>query len=175
MTDELVPQEPFVITPELQAAMDTARERAVIDAAPELTFVEPQGEPFVTTPELQAAIDAALAAVLTRSYSGRNPALGKMVNCAVCRSRHREMGAKCEQVFTHRVDHDNYELLKENDKGELVPDYRTCAKEGERPTMKQLVGAAAFKKKRFHPHNGAARQLRKERRAAYLIKRKGLL
>jgi hypothetical protein len=61
------------------------------------------------------------------------------------------MGAKCEQVFTHRVDHDNYELLKEKD-GQLVPDYRTATKEGERPTMKQLMGAAAFNKKRFHPH-----------------------
>jgi hypothetical protein len=75
-----------------------------------------------------------------------------MINCQVCRSRHRKNERQCEQVFTHRVDHDNYELLRENDNGELVPDYRTCTKEGERPTMKQLMGAAAFNKKRFHPH-----------------------
>jgi len=109
-------------------------------------------DPFVTTPELQAAIDAALAAVLNRPYAARNPQLGKMINCQVCRSRHRKNEKQCEQVFTHRVDHDNYELLRENDNGELVPDYRTCTKEGERPTMKQLMGASAFNKKRFHPH-----------------------
>lgn len=129
MTDELVPKEPT-----LNKALSN----------------EP--EPFVITPELQAAIDTAVTAVQERTYAGRNPQLGKMINCQVCRARHRAMGNKCEQVFTHRVDHDNYELLRENEQGELVPDYRTCTKEGERPTMKQLMGAAAFNKKRFHPH-----------------------
>jgi hypothetical protein len=115
----------------------------------------PQPKPFVTTPELQAAIDAALAAVLTRTYAGRNPQLGKMINCQVCRSRHRKNVVQCEQVFTHRMKGDDgktYMLLKDDESGEPVPDYRTCTKEGERPTMKQLMGAAAFKKKRFHPH-----------------------
>jgi hypothetical protein len=108
--------------------------------------------PFVITPELQAAIQAAYGAVQNRTFAGRNPQLGKMINCVVCCSRHRKNEKVCEQVFTYRVDHNNYELLKENEQGELVPDYRTAAKEGERPTMKQVMGAAAFNKKRFHPH-----------------------
>lgn len=109
-------------------------------------------KPFEVTPELQAAIDSAVLAVRNRTYAGRNAHLGKMIKCQVCGLRHRQFERKCAQVFTNRVDHDNYELLKENESGELVPDYRTAAKEGERPTIKQIVGAAAFNKKRFHPH-----------------------
>jgi hypothetical protein len=159
MTDELVPQEP-VLTPELQEAiakaMDAAQERATIDTAP-ITFAVPQGEPFVITPELQAAIDAAIKVLAERTYAGRNPELGKMVNCAVCHTRHRKNVGNCEQVFTYRVG--DFELFRENEEGQLVPDYRTCTKEGERPTMKQVMGAAAFNKRRFHPHHSKIRLL----------------
>jgi hypothetical protein len=168
MTDELTPQEP-VLTPELQEAIGkaitAAQERATIDAAPELEWdkVPSTAEPFVITPELQAAMDAAIAAVKNRTYAGRNPQLGKMFNCAVCRSRHRKNEIACVQVFTNRVDHDNYELLKDDENGNLVPDYRTCAREGERPTQRQVVGAAAFNKKRFHPHPSKGKLLFIER------------
>ncbi len=105
---------------------------------------------FVVSDELQKAIDAAQINIKNRSFFERNPQLGRMVNCQVCRTRHRLNERKCVQVFTYRVG--DYELLKENDKGELVPAYRTCVEEGVRPTMKQVMGAATFKKKRFHPH-----------------------
>lgn len=115
-----------------------------------IPITEVQPEPFEITPELHAAMIEAFAVVQGRTYAGRNPQLGKMVNCAVCRQRHRLNERKCEQVFTYRIG--DYELLRENEEGHLVPDYRTATQEGERPTMKQVMGAAAFAKKRFHPH-----------------------
>lgn len=106
-------------------------------------------KPNYRTP-LEKATDAALAAIRNRPFSVRHPELGKMVKCQICQTRHRKNERKCGQVFTYRVG--DYELLKENEEGNLVPDYRTCAPEGERPTMRQVMGAAAFSKKRFHPH-----------------------
>jgi hypothetical protein len=106
-------------------------------------------KPNYRTP-LQKAADAALATICNRSFSARHPELGKMVNCQVCRSRHRKNERKCVQVFTNRIG--DYELLKEDEEGNLVPDYRTCVGEGERPTLKQVMGQAAFAKKRFRPH-----------------------
>jgi hypothetical protein len=100
--------------------------------------------------DAQKAINAALFEIEDRPFSGRHPELGKMVNCRVCGIRHRVNERKCEQVFTYRVG--DYELFREDENGELVPDYRTAVRPDKRPTMKQVMGRAAFAKKRFNPH-----------------------
>lgn len=134
MTDELIPLEP------------------IVEIAP---------APFVISAELQAALDDAEKIIESRTFSDRHPELGKMISCRVCGTRHRKNEKKCEQVFTYRVDEDNsnttrprlaYELYRENEKGELVPDYRTAMRPDEKPTQKQVMGAASFAKKRYHPH-----------------------
>lgn len=134
MTDELIPLEP------------------IVEIAP---------APFVISAELQAALDDAEKIIEGRTFSDRHPELGKMISCRVCGTRHRKNEKKCEQVFTYRVDEDNsnttrprlaYELYRENEKGELVPDYRTAMRPDEKPTQKQVMGAASFAKKRYHPH-----------------------
>jgi len=106
-------------------------------------------KPNYRTP-LQKALDDAIATLRNRSFSQRNPHLGKMINCPVCRSRHREHERKCEQVFTYRID--DYEYFIEDENGNKVPDYRTAVRPGEKPTVKQQVGRAAFAKKRLRPH-----------------------
>jgi hypothetical protein len=37
-----------------------------------------------------------------RSFSGRNPELGRMIKCGVCRRRHRESERRCEQKFANK-------------------------------------------------------------------------
>ncbi len=51
-----------------------------------------------TTTEVQDAIAKFFAEFKERSYSGRHPELGKMVNCAICGTRHRASQV-CEQKF----------------------------------------------------------------------------
>jgi hypothetical protein len=106
-------------------------------------------KPNYRTP-LQKALDDALAEIHNRSFSQRNPHLGKMINCPVCSTRHRQHEKKCEQVFTYRIG--DYEFFRDDENGNKVPDYRTAVRPGEKPTVKQQVGRAAFAKKRFHPH-----------------------
>ena len=138
--------------------------------------------PITPVPEVPAefpsvdekAVADAIAAVRGRSFSGRNPELGKMVNCRVHGWRHRqfEINPKgCEQVFTYSVkdkDGRRYEQFREevvtDPEGEegpngevpkkvtLVPDLRTAIPANSKPTMRQILGAASVAKKRFHPH-----------------------
>src|SRR6266404_7287931 len=91
--------------------------------------------------DLQKAINAVLFAIQDRSFSGRNPELGKMVNCRVCGTRHRLNERKCEQKFTYSVG--DYEYFREDEKGDLVPAYRTAMQPDEKPTKRQVQGAAA--------------------------------
>lgn len=111
----------------------------------------------VLSPE-QQKLNAAIADFNTqqynRSFSQRHPELGRMVNCQVCSRRHRANERGCGQVFTFRVG--DYEIFREDEKGDLVPAYRTCVQPDSKPTMKQIVGAAQFKKKRWkqHPNKG---------------------
>lgn len=123
MTDELIPIQP------------------VTEIAP---------EPFNVSEELRKIIDAALNKIENRPFSGRHPELGKMMNCPICRTRHRENEKKCEQRFTYTVN--GYEYFREDETGELVPDYRTAVRPDEKPTKRQVMGAAAFAKKRIKPH-----------------------
>src|ERR1700733_2038246 len=129
-------------------------------------------KPFVVTPELQAALDSAVATIKNRPSSKRHP-FGKMIKCHVCGRRHREVGettfverrdpvgkktttveqvtTKCVQKFTHVIN--GFEVLKEVEDAEgnktLVPDLRTFGTDGERPTLKQVVGSKAVAGKRI--------------------------
>jgi hypothetical protein len=120
----------------------------------ELIPIEPvqqiEKEQFNPSPELKLAAEKAIKEFEGRSFLGRNPHLGKMVNCQFCGLRHHLNERKCEQVFTYRIG--DYELFRENENGELVPDYRTALRPDEKPTKRQVAGAAAFAKKRIHPH-----------------------
>jgi hypothetical protein len=112
--------------------------------------VEVEPKPFNVSEEVRKAIAKALNKIENRPFSDRHPELGKMVNCKVCGTRHRLNERKCVQVFTHRIK--DYLLFRQDEQGNEAPDYRTCTPEGERPTIKQIMGAAMFAKKRFHPH-----------------------
>lgn len=111
---------------------------------------ELEAKSFVISAALQAALDDAQKTIGGRSFADRHPELGKMISCRICGTRHRENERKCVQVFTYRVG--NYEIFREDENGDLVPDYRTAVRPNEKPTAKQVTGRAAFAKKRFHPH-----------------------
>ena len=145
------------------------------------TLSELTGEPPVEeVPEFKTTITpeqlaAAQAEVRNKPYSQRHPEFGKMVNCQQHGFRHRQFEFKpvkgCEQVFTYTVkdkDGKPYQQFREeivtDENGQegpngevpkkvvLTPDYRTAASVDQKPTMKQMLGAAQFAKKRFHPH-----------------------
>lgn len=133
--------------------------KEILEAIP-VPVTEPEFKSTLTAEELAAAEDE----IRGRSFSARNPHLGKMMNCGVCHLRHRA-AQKCEQRFTNRVG--DYEEFKEekNEAGEvkLVPAYRTSIEAAinsldgkggyhDKPTPKSVVGAATFAKKRHHPH-----------------------
>jgi hypothetical protein len=148
--------------------------------------LEPQPVPVVE-PEYKTTLTPeqladALKEVAGRSFSGRHPELGKMLNCKVCGRRHREsemvkkriaiqtergvvketvsfmLRHKCEQVFTYSVKDKSGRLYTQHVEEEkdgkvtLAPLYRTAIPHGRKPTMKQILGAAATHKKRFKPH-----------------------
>lgn len=112
-------------------------------------------EPPTPTEEAVAASVEALLAISSRSFSARHPELGKMIKCGICSRRHRD-SIKCEQKFV--------ELWIEEDleTGEKTTIYATAVQpkgvevkgqiSAEQPTMKQIVGATAFKTKRLNPH-----------------------
>lgn len=132
----------------------------------EHSIPEVEPEPFKMSEELQLAIANATLTLQRAPFSKRHPELGKMVNCPVCSTRHRQHERKCEQVFTYRVG--DYELFREDEDGNLVPDYRTALRPDEAPTRNQVIGRAAFAKKRFHPHPSKIKLLLIERtRAAF--------
>lgn len=140
--------------------------------------VEPEFKTTLTPEQLEAA----LGAVEDRSFAGRNPEYGKMKKCQVCGLRHRESDVSvkmlrteedgvvtkmretmivrpaCVQKFTDVFkgkDGRKYHQYHEEEKdGETIVtlEHRTATPYGEKPTMKQIVGAAQFNKKRFHPH-----------------------
>lgn len=91
----------------------------------------PKNQISLVKTDLQKIIDDYRESVKHRSFSGRNPELGKMIKCQVCLSRHRS-SIICRQKFA-------VELKPPKNKEEL--------------TIKQVVGAAPFKKKRKNPHH----------------------
>jgi hypothetical protein len=123
----------------------------------------PEVEPEFKTTLTPEQLAAAEAEVKSRPFSARNPELGRMIKCQVCGLRHRSV-QKCEQKFTNRAGDFEYFHEEEID-GEvkLVPTLRTAIPHDEKPTMKQIVGAAATNKKRFHPHHSKIKLLFIER------------
>ena len=100
----------------------------------------------------QKAAEDALIEIHNRSFAGRHPGLGKMVNCQFCGLRHRENERKCEQVFTTVVNRGPNE--------QIVPERRALE------TRKGILGAARFAKKRLHPHSNRWAQARANEKAA---------
>jgi hypothetical protein len=135
------------------------------DNSPELDLTEtipvPSGELEFKSTLTPEQVEAAEKEVRGRPYSGRHPELGKMIKCQVHGRRHRqfEFGVPCEQKFTHTVN--GYQVFREEvvpatetepETVKLVPDLRTAAPPDEKPTVKQIIGAAQFAKKRYNPH-----------------------
>ena len=87
--------------------------------------------------KLNAAMAAALKAIRARSYSGRNPELGKMINCPICDLRHR--GVICTPVYATG----RWDLAPEGEKKLLIASQNTA---------KGVMGAHTVAKKRLHPH-----------------------
>ena len=110
------------------------------------SVIENQGPVAITLPTEagQKAAEQALSTIKDRSYAGRNPELGKMINCAFCGTRHRQNDSlmKCEQKFATET--------REGDpvQGELLPPEGMATL-----TARQLIGAAAFAKRRQRPRN----------------------
>jgi|SRR5579859_849618 len=101
---------------------------------------------FVPSPESAEVAEKALAEVRSRSFSGRHPELGKMINCPVCSRRHRSF-IVCEQKFTTgRYDlRDPKPLLIAG----VTPETETVV---ESRKVRAVFGARLFAKKRLHPH-----------------------
>jgi hypothetical protein len=108
---------------------------------------------FVEAIKNTIAVTDALAAIKQRSYSGRNPQLGKMIKCQVCKTRHRENERKCVQVFaTGRYDlREPKPLLIAGQTPETAPDITVEAEIG-RKNVRIAVGSAVFNGKRKNPH-----------------------
>lgn len=106
--------------------------------------VEP--EPIQPSPDLQKLIEAELKAVYDRSFSGRNPELGKMIKCQVCGRRHRS-SIECKQIFKQLWVDEDLET------GELSIQYAMVPlPEQNQKSYKAVLGAAPFKGKRLKPH-----------------------
>src|SRR5271156_3385201 len=131
--------------------------------------------PFVPSDEVLTAAKDAIATIQARPSGKRHP-FGKMIHCHVCGRRHREVGettfvehrdptgkkttaveqitTKCVQKFTNIVN--GFELLKEvedvDGNKSLVPDLRTFGTDGERPTLKQVMGSKSVAGKRIKAH-----------------------
>ena len=87
----------------------------------------------VSKQKLNAAVAKALETIRNRTFSGRNPQLGKMFNCPICDRRHR--GTICEPKYAvGRYADPKVPLIASQE------------------TAKGVLGAHVFAKKRFHPH-----------------------
>lgn len=106
-------------------------------------FVAEQN-PAATKQSIEAAAHA-IEEIRNRSFSGRHPELGKMINCQFCGLRHRENERKCEQKFAEK-DGVIY--------GALVPPAGLT-----HLTARQIIGAAAFTKRRQRPRNKPKRKM----------------
>jgi len=143
--------------------------------------VEDAPEPMFKSTLSPEQIEAAGKALRDRSFSARNPHLGKMVNCAGCGRRHRAtdsvireivnddgtiskvtlMFPKCQQKFTNVKNGFEYfrESAVEGKDGKpeiaLVPDLRTAIDPELKPTIRQTIGSPIrrnFAKPRYNPH-----------------------
>lgn len=96
--------------------------------------------PFNVSEELQKAIDATLTDIRDRSFSGRHPELGRMINCYVCGRRHR--GKQCEPHYKLSS------IEEEVDTGKQTEVFALAAQN----TRKGVFGAKGYAKQRLRPH-----------------------
>ena len=80
---------------------------------------------------LNRAVANAVNQIRQRSFAGRHSELGKMINCWVCKTRHRS-SIKCEATYSSTVSE----------------------------TRKGTLGAAMFAKKRHNPHGKGKKDLK---------------
>jgi len=125
-----------------------------------------EAEPEFKSALSPEAAEAAKKKIRSRSFSARNPHLGKMIKCQVCGLRHRAAPKRsgedgpivyetsCMQKFTNVKG--EFEYFREDPgTGTLVPDLRTAIDPQVQPTPRQIMGAAAFAKRRHNPHLNA--------------------
>lgn len=103
---------------------------------------------FKATEGIEEAAEAALAAIRQRSFSGRNPELGKMIKCQVCGLRHRA-AIICKQRFVYLYTEQDLESGVATDIVSELP------LPGQKKTLKMVVGAKQFqgKRKRQRPNH----------------------
>ena len=108
-----------------------------------MTMMTPENpsKEWLRKQELQQAIAKFNKEHAEKSFSGRHPELGRMINCQICGNRHREHDSivVCTQRFCTSK-HDSSVLLTSD-----------SAHDGP-ATIKDVIGAAAFAKKRRNPH-----------------------
>ena len=99
---------------------------------------------YPQSPEAIAAAEAATKEIQGRSFSGRHPELGKMINCQVCGERHRKEERKCVQKFKELWIDEDLET------GELTKVVATVPLHNQSPRnpLKTIFGAAQYKGKR---------------------------
>lgn len=104
------------------------------------------------TPEGQAAVAGALQAIKDRSFSGRHPELGKMINCHVCHDRHRQNERNCQIVY-HKID--GVEQIAGETKSTKFD--TTFELDIQRKQTRQVFGARLFKGRRKNRRNKPAK------------------
>lgn len=120
---------------------------------------------FQVSPEALVAADKARKELRSRSFSGRNPQLGKMMNCSVCELRHRvtpnaegKFVTSCVQKF--KLLH--YEQEFNDETNEWGPEQKILAQAAQN-TKRGILGAAQFKGKRIKVHPSKIKLLLVER------------
>lgn len=91
--------------------------------------------------EVKKLVVKALNSIEDRSFSGRNPQLGKMIKCPVHGIRHRDI-IKCEPKYAYDYTLEDMETGEKTDVLRVLP----------QKTRNQVMGAAMFKGKRRKPH-----------------------
>lgn len=99
----------------------------------------------VLDPEI---VKKALAELRDRPFSKRHSELGRMIKCQVCGLRHRENERKCVQQFAKFEDGTDASLEQ-------------IAQDSGKQTIKMVVGAKAFTKKRYRPHSNQRKEISK--------------
>lgn len=123
------------------------------DASEEINIKPP-------SPELEALVAETLEGIHGRSFSARNPELGKMFRCAGCNRRHR--GSACEIKYKYLHTEEDLETGEKTDIFATVP----LPEQIERGLRQQppktrfpkaIMGAAMVKGRRKRPHFSAVK------------------
>ena len=126
-------------------------DKSTFDRIMDLIEKEDESPEFKVAPEVAAAVAKFEEEHRDKSFSERHPELGKMMNCAICRSRHRSH-IKCKQTFSVRYQEQE---MQENGEWGPLTDVLAVAPR----TRKGVNGAAGFKGRRLKPHLNHRSQL----------------